>query len=209
MQTSGEEAGDGSAGRGIAGYEEVFLAGGCFWGTQAYLKRLPGVIGTEVGYANSVVSEPSYEDVCSGETQAAEAVRVVFDPSVMPLSLLLEAYFRTIDPTALNRQGNDCGTQYRTGIYWRDPSHEPIVADALGRLERRLESPVRVEAAPLESFYPAEAYHQDYLDANPAGYCHVDLADARRFVAEHAADFAASAQRCGRLAAGEVQEQDR
>lgn len=169
---------------------EIVLAGGCFWGTEAYLKRLPGIIQTEVGYANSSTPQPSYEEVCSGETGAAEAVRVIYDKEVIPLPLLLEAYLRTIDPTSLNRQGNDRGTQYRTGIYWTDERDAPIVISELSKVERRIGRRVRVEARPLQSFYPAEPYHQNYLDVNPSGYCHVNLADAADFVSEHAADFA-------------------
>lgn len=173
---------------------EIILAGGCFWGTEAYLKRLPGVLETEVGYANSHVERPTYEEVRTGATNAAEAVRVLYDPAAIPLPLLLEAYLRTIDPTALNRQGNDRGTQYRTGIYWTDVQDEPAVTAALTKAERHVGRPVRVEAGPLRNFFPAEDYHQDYLDANPSGYCHVDLADAERFVREHQADFAIAAQ---------------
>lgn len=169
---------------------EIVLAGGCFWGTEAYLKRLPGIIQTEVGYVNSSTPQPSYEEVCSGETGAAEAVRVIYDKEVIPLPLLLEAYLRTVDPTSLNRQGHDRGTQYRTGIYWTDERDEPIVVSELGKVERRIGRRVRVEACPLQSFYPAEPYHQNYLDVNPSGYCHVNLADAADFVSEHAADFA-------------------
>ncbi len=112
---------------------EIVLAGGCFWGTEAYLKRLPGIIQTEVGYANSSTPQPSCEEVCSGETGAAEAVRVVYDKEIIPLPLLLEAYLRTIGPTSLNRQGNDRGTQYRTGIYWTDERDEPIVVSELSK----------------------------------------------------------------------------
>ncbi len=173
---------------------EIILAGGCFWGTEAYLKRLPGILETEAGYANSRVAHPTYEEVCTGKTNAAEAVRVLYDHDVIPLPLLLEAYLRTIDPTALNRQGNDRGTQYRTGIYWTDPRDAPAVTTALTRVERRLGRPTRVEAGPLRNFFPAEGCHQDYLDANPSGYCHVDLADAERFVREHQADFTIAAQ---------------
>lgn len=170
--------------------DEIVLAGGCFWGTEAYLKRLPGIIQTEVGYVNSSTPQPSYEEVCSGETGAAEAVRVVYDKEVIPLPLLLEAYLRTVDPTSLNRQGNDRGTQYRTGIYWTDEQDAPIVISELNKVERRIGRHVHVEARPLQSFYPAEPYHQNYLDVNPSGYCHVNLADAANFVSEHAADFA-------------------
>lgn len=173
---------------------EIYLAGGCFWGTEAYMKRLPGVIATEVGYANSDLDRPTYEDVCSGETGAAETVRVEYDADVISLPLLLAAYLRTIDPFALNRQGNDRGTQYRTGIYWTDPADERACASALTALVRTTGKRPVVEMGPLGNFYPAENYHQDYLDANPFGYCHVNLADARAFVAEHAQDFAIAEQ---------------
>lgn len=169
---------------------EIVLAGGCFWGTEAYLKRLPGVLATEVGYANSTVADPTYEEVCSGETGTAEAVRVTYDADALPLPLLLEAYLRTIDPFSLNRQGNDRGTQYRTGIYWVDPADEAAVVSALVSLARVEGKMPRVEYGLLQNFHPAEAYHQDYLGRNPFGYCHVNLADARAFVAEHAVDFA-------------------
>lgn len=168
---------------------EIYLAGGCFWGTEAYMKKLPGVVKTEVGYANSVVDEPSYEDVCSGGTRAAEAVRVVYDADKIPLSLLLKAYLRTIDPFSLNRQGNDRGTQYRTGIYWTDAEDESIARSALAELSRDSSQQPCVELLPLQSFHPAEGYHQDYLDKHPMGYCHVDLRDARRFIEEHADAF--------------------
>lgn len=172
----------------------IYLAGGCFWGTEAYLKQLPGVLQTEVGYANSAVDNPSYEAVCSGETNAAETVRVEYDASVISLPLLLEAYLRTVDPFSLNRQGNDCGTQYRTGIYWVDPADEPLCTSAVLNVARTTGKRPAVEVAPLQNFYPAEDYHQDYLDANPFGYCHVNLADARAFVAEHGQDLAIVAQ---------------
>lgn len=173
---------------------EIYLAGGCFWGTEAYLKRLPGILETEVGYANSSLPEPSYEDVCSGGTGAAEAVRVVYDADTITLPLLLNAYMRTIDPFSLNRQGNDRGTQYRTGIYWTDDADREAVISALVQLARRSGKTPRIEAKPLESFYPAEGYHQDYLGMNPTGYCHVNLSDARAFIEEHASDFAIAAQ---------------
>lgn len=169
--------------------KEIYLAGGCFWGTEAYLKKLPGVLATQVGYANSVVDDPSYEDVCTGQTGAAECVRVEYDAEVIELSLLLRAFFRTIDPTAVNQQGNDRGTQYRTGIYWTDDTSAFLVKCNLAELARELGEPVAIEAAELASFWPAEAYHQDYLAKNPGGYCHVNLADANAFIAEHASEF--------------------
>lgn len=166
---------------------EIYLAGGCFWGTEAYIKKLPGIVDTEVGYANSTIEDPTYEDVCSGETCAAEAVKVVYDADRLPLSLLLQAYLRTIDPYSLNKQGNDRGTQYRTGIYWVDPKDEHVARSVLADLTRggaQAQQPC-VELEPLKNFYPAESYHQDYLDKNPMGYCHVDLRDARQFVQEN------------------------
>ena len=175
---------------------EIYLAGGCFWGTEAFLKRLPGIVGCKVGYANGngSVPHPNYEQVCSGTTGCAETVHVTYDPHVISLPLLLRAYFTTIDPTSVNRQGGDVGEQYRTGIYWTDPADEESVRGALYQLQREISRSqgrrVAVEAAPLSSFQPAEDYHQDYLDKNPSGYCHVDLGGAKRFVEEHGRDFA-------------------
>ena len=170
---------------------EIYLAGGCFWGTEAYLKKLPGIIDNEVGYVNASVENPSYEDVCTGTTNAAEAVKVTYDADVISLPLLLQAYLRTIAPFSLNRQGNDVGTQYRTGIYWTDPTDARAAESLLMELARKAGIQPRVEAEPLANFYPAESYHQDYLGKTPFGYCHVNLADATAFIAEHAADFGA------------------
>lgn len=176
---------------------QICLAGGCFWGTQAYMRKLPGVISTEVGYANARegCAPLTYEDVCSGATGAAEAVLVNYDASAIPLPLLLEAFFRTIDPTSVNRQGNDCGTQYRTGVLWVDEADAATVEDALARLQARHDRPIAVESGPLRSFAVAEDYHQDYLQKNPMGYCHVNLADADAFVREHASELGESAMR--------------
>lgn len=171
--------------------KKIYLAGGCFWGTQAYMRQLPGVLDTQVGYANSRFEQPNYEDVCTGDTEAAECVRVTYDADVIGLSLLLEAFLRTIDPYAVNQQGNDRGTQYRTGIWWTDEAGDDafVVRSMLAELQYRSGRPVAVEAARLESFWPAEDYHQNYLQKNPTGYCHVNLADARQFIADHAGEF--------------------
>lgn len=181
---------------------EIYLAGGCFWGTEAYVAKLPGVIETEVGYANGNTARPTYEQVCSGATGHAECVRVAFDADVISLPLLLKAFFRTIDPMSLNRQGNDRGEQYRTGVYWVDPFDGPAVANALYDLKRHCPRPVVVEAGPLHGFWPAERYHQGYLRRNPGGYCHVSLADADAFVAEHAAELGAGGRGAGAPEAG-------
>lgn len=184
---------------------EVYLAGGCFWGTEAFCKKLPGVTACQVGYANghADVEHPSYEQVCSGATGCAETVRVTYDPAIISLSLLLQAYVTTIDPVSVNRQGGDVGEQYRTGIYWTDAADEPVVRSVLHGLQRELtrlgRGTVAVEACPLQSFWPAEDYHQDYLDKNPGGYCHVDLGGAARFVRMHERDFAVVAHAYTRL----------
>lgn len=154
--------------------KKIYLAGGCFWGTEHLFSLVQGVTHTEVGYANSRVPYPTYEMVCSGSTGAAETVEVEYDDTLVSLTELLTIYFKSIDPTTLNRQGNDRGTQYRTGIYYTDPQDLPIIEAYVAAVQRRCLVPVMVEVLPLENFYPAELYHQDYLDKNPGGYCHID-----------------------------------
>jgi len=242
----------------MAESKTIVLAGGCFWGIQKYLSLIPGVLSTQAGYANSVVEAPGYEQVCTGATGAAEAVRVSYDPDVLPLRDLLDLFFEVIDPVTINRQGADVGAQYRTGIYYdgdaivaksdsvvarqsstqddlatiaaaatsstlviarsdndtapylviarsdsvatRQPSTAaastpPLViarsseavtrqsstpddlatiTAALAELQQHYAAPLAIEVAPLANFYPAEDYHQDYLDKNPGGYCHID-----------------------------------
>lgn len=155
---------------------EIYLAGGCFWGTEHFMKLIPGVERTEVGYANSRVPNPTYREVCTGKTNAAETVKVVYNPSELSLSFLLNLYFKTIDPTSVNRQGNDRGTQYRTGIYYTDTDDLKEIENAVVELASAYSRPLAIEVAPLENFYPAEDYHQDYLDNTPGGYCHIDPA---------------------------------
>jgi len=152
---------------------EIYLAGGCFWGTEHFLKQIHGVIETQTGYANGKTECPSYEDVCRKGTGHAEAVRLIYDKAAAPLEFILELYFKTIDPLSLNRQGNDIGTQYRTGIYYTDKSDVELIKSSVTKLEARLGTTVSVEVSPLENFWPAEDYHQDYLDKNPGGYCHI------------------------------------
>ena len=170
---------------------EIYLAGGCYWGTEKFLASLQGVTQTEVGFANGFVKAPSYDTVKHTETGHAETVHVTYDDKELPLETLLELFYNIIDPTSLNKQGLDVGTQYRTGIYWTDPTDAHAAESLLMELVRKARKQPRVEAAPLANFYPAENYHQDYLGKNPFGYCHVNLADANAFIAEHAADFGA------------------
>lgn len=153
--------------------KEIYFAGGCFWGTEHFFKLVRGVVGTEVGYANATKNNPTYEEVCTGNTGATETVKVVYDPEVIDLGLLIDLYIQSIDPTSLNKQGNDRGTQYRTGIYYTDKADESIIKDKLHLLSLSLQKPVVVENEPLKNFFDAETYHQDYLDKNPGGYCHI------------------------------------
>lgn len=152
----------------------IYLAGGCFWGTEHFLSLVHGVIEAEVGYANSNIPDPTYREVCTGRTGAAETVKVIYNPNEISLPFLLNLYYMTIDPTSLNKQGNDRGTQYRTGIFYTDPAEEPIIERSLEQLQKKYSKPLAIEVAPLENFYPAEEYHQDYLDKNPGGYCHIN-----------------------------------
>lgn len=156
----------------------IYLAGGCFWGVEAYFARIEGVIATQTGYANSHIDSPSYEAVCTGQTHAVEAIKLDYDPSKITLPELLQYYFRIIDPTSLNQQGHDKGTQYRVGVYYTDADDHAVIAIALGEEAKRYDKPLVVENQPLDNFYPAEDYHQKYLDKNPTGYCHVNLATA-------------------------------
>lgn len=156
--------------------KEIYFAGGCFWGTEHFFSLVSGVKATEAGYANSLTVSPSYREVCTGATGAAETVRVVYDPEVVSLPFLIDLYFKTIDPTALNRQGNDVGTQYRTGIYYSDRADRAVIDEAVDRQRSRYDGPIAVKVKPLENFYAAEDYHQQYLVKNPRGYCHIDPA---------------------------------
>ena len=150
----------------------IYLAGGCFWGTQKFFDQFLGITETEVGYANGPTENPSYQEVCA-RSGHAETVKIVFDENVVSLTQLLDWYFLTIDPTSYHRQGMDMGIQYRTGIYYTDPADFPEI-EARYRLEQeKYKARLQVEVGPLENFYPAEEYHQKYLDKNPGGYCHI------------------------------------
>lgn len=152
----------------------IYLAGGCFWGLQKFLDQFEGISGTEVGYANGPDDQscPSYEDVCRSSGHA-ETVRVSFDEDVISLEKILEYYFMVIDPVSLNRQGNDCGIQYRTGIYYTDDGMKQTIERVCDDISARIGMPLAVEVMPLANYYPAEEYHQKYLDKNPRGYCHI------------------------------------
>lgn len=176
----------------------IYLAGGCFWGTAHLMSLVPGVDNVVAGYANSSVASPSYQQVCSGATGAAETVEVNYDPDSVGLSDILGLYFRSIDPLSVNRQGGDSGTQYRTGIYYTDPEDVPVIEAQLATLQRRYTRPLAIEFGPLQNFYPAEDYHQDYLNKNPGGYCHVNPAlftEAKTLGKDNIADSKAELRR--------------
>lgn len=130
----------------------IYLAGGCFWGVQAYMKKLPGVIETETGYANGKTENPSYEEVCKNDTGHAETVRVVYNPEILPLGVLLNAFFKVVDPTQLNRQGEDVGTQYRNGVFYVEEEDQPIVAEMVEHLQKMHQETVVTEVRELGTF---------------------------------------------------------
>ncbi|MDR1628723.1 MAG: peptide-methionine (R)-S-oxide reductase MsrB [Oscillospiraceae bacterium] len=156
--------------------KEIYFAGGCFWGVEKYLSLIPGVLETEAGYANGKTENPTYREVCRENTGHAETVKVVYDAERLPLSRLLEVFFKAIDPTLINRQGPDIGVQYRSGVYYLDADDEAVTLEALDNLRPHYSQPLSVEVLPLQNYYPAEDYHQNYLDKNPGGYCHISPA---------------------------------
>lgn len=155
---------------------QIYLAGGCFWGTQHFFKQIEGINRTEVGYANGNLPFPTYEQVYTDQTGYAETVLIEYNPETITLEEILDLYFLTIDPTSLNKQGGDIGTRYRTGIYYTTLDDLPQIQKVYNTIEQKIGAKLAVEVAPLENFYPAELYHQDYLDKNPDGYCHIPRA---------------------------------
>lgn len=154
----------------------IYLAGGCFWGLEHLMQSIPGVIDAQSGYANGKSAEfANYEAVCTGLTGFRETVKVEYDDAVVSLETLLSAYFAVIDPTLINRQGMDMGTQYQTGVYYADEESRRLV-EAVAAEEKKKHRRFYVELKPLENFFPAEEYHQDYLMKHPHGYCHISPA---------------------------------
>lgn len=154
--------------------ETIALGGGCFWCVDAIFSRVRGVLQVRSGYANGHLAHPSYAQVCSGTTGHAEVVQVAYDPQALPLAGLLDIFFATHDPTTLNRQGNDIGPQYRSGIYTTTAAQLAVARDYVAQLNQRhaFAAPVVTEVTPLTAFYPAEDDHQDYFARHPeAGYC--------------------------------------
>ena len=157
---------------------EIYLAGGCFWGLEEYFSRIPGVEQTTVGYANGQVETTNYQLI--KETDHAETVQVIYDPDKITLRAILLYYFRVIDHLSINKQGNDRGRQYRTGVYYTDEGDREMIAQVFAEEEKQLGRKIAVELEPLRHYILAEDYHQDYLKKNPSGYCHIDVTDAEK-----------------------------
>ncbi|WP_195619483.1 peptide-methionine (S)-S-oxide reductase MsrA [Clostridium paraputrificum] len=155
--------------------KEIVFAGGCFWGVEEFFSRINGVTKTEVGYANGNIKNPTYELVCRIDTGFAEAVYILYDESKVKLDYLIDKYFSIIDPTSLNKQGNDKGKQYRTGIYYLDKDDLNLIDSKILEEAKKYNKKIVVEVEPLKNYYPAEEYHQKYLKKNPFGYCHIKL----------------------------------
>ncbi len=160
------------------GLKTIYFAGGCFWGVEEYMSRIPGVYDAASGYANGKTANPTYQDVIYNDTGHAETVRVVYDETEVTLDVLLDKLFKVVDPVSVNQQGNDRGTQYRSGVYYIDEGDREIAEHFLGELAKNYDESLAVELLPLDNFYLAEDYHQDYLVKNANGYCHIDIRNA-------------------------------
>ena len=180
------------------GQKEIYLAGGCFWGTELYTSLVYGVVSAESGYANGMTAHPSYREVCSGSGHA-ETVHIVYDPAKVSLDQLLLAFYDSIDPTTKDRQGNDIGRQYRSGIYYvpnadgTESADAAVIRSSLDALRQRIGKPLAIETGPIVNFYRAENDHQEYLVKNPNGYCHISPALIARMREKRAAAERAAA----------------
>ncbi|MBW9156437.1 peptide-methionine (S)-S-oxide reductase MsrA [Clostridium sp. FP2] len=155
----------------------IVVAGGCFWGVEAYISRINGIIETVVGYANGSKKDPTYNEVCTGNTGHAEACLISYDENIISLQKILNKFWGIIDPTVSNRQGPDVGSQYRSGIYYTDKVDLDIILKTKDEAQGKYNKPIVTEIQPLVCFYDAEDYHQKYLQKNPGGYCHINLND--------------------------------
>lgn len=155
----------------------IVVAGGCFWGVEAYMSRIDGIIETVVGYANGEKKDPTYNEVCTGNTGHAEACLISYDEKMISLEKILNKFWGIIDPTVSNRQGPDIGSQYRSGVYYSDDLDLDIILKTRDEVQSRYNKTVVTEIKPLACFYDAEEYHQKYLKKNPGGYCHINLND--------------------------------
>lgn len=156
-------------------HREIWLAGGCFWGLEAYMDKLEGVVHVDVGYANGNTENPTYEQVCSGKTGHAEAVYMQYDPEKIDLATVITYFLKVVNPTTLNRQGNDRGIQYRSGIYYKDAADRQVIEQVIAGEQKKYSAKIVTEVMALSNYYLAEEYHQKYLAKNPSGYCHINL----------------------------------
>ena len=163
-------------------YKEIYLAGGCFWGLEAYMQKINGIEDAVSGYANGKTENPGYHDLHS--SGHAETVKVVYDPEIISLEDILAYYLRVVDPVSINKQGNDTGSQYRSGIYYTDDNDKNIIDMVLKNEQTKHDKPIAIEVQTLKQFYDAEDYHQDYLAKNPTGYCHINLSLAEKPLSE-------------------------
>ena len=163
--------------------KEIYLAGGCFWGTEHYFKQINGVLSTETGFANGNTTNPTYEEVYTDTTDFAETVKVVYDEQRVSLMFLIDMFFYAIDPTQLNQQGHDKGTRYRTGVYYMDEKDREVIETVFQKKQKNYTKPIVTELEPLHNYFPASEEHQDYLDKHPDGYCHLPT-ELFRFVKE-------------------------
>lgn len=168
--------------------KDIYFAGGCFWGVEEYFSQIPGVYDVTSGYANGNTENPSYEEVCSGSGHA-ETVHVQYDPGVVSLETLTKQLFKIINPVSKNRQGNDSGSQYRTGVYYTDEADRAVIQEVFDAEQEKYDEEIATELLPLEAFYLAEDYHQDYLKKNPGGYCHIDFSSLSDVQAEAAGEI--------------------
>jgi len=155
--------------------KEIYFAGGCFWGVEHFFKGVDGVVEATPGYANGNTQNPTYKEVYTDTTGFAETVRVRYNPARVDLAFLARMFFTVTDPLTLNRQGHDEGTRYRSGIFYTEEKDRPVLEDIFNEVSAKLGVPLVTELEPLRNFYPAEEYHQNYLDKNPEGYCHLPL----------------------------------
>lgn len=151
----------------------IYLAGGCFWGVQRYFDQFDGILKTTVGYANGNTENPEYKDVKAGLTGHAETLRIEYDPTVISLKEILDKYFDVIDPVSVNKQGEDEGVSYRTGIFYVDDGDLSIIKEKFEEVQKQYDKPLAVLVEKEKNFYDAEEYHQKYLEKNPGAYCHI------------------------------------
>ncbi|MDD3236466.1 MAG: peptide-methionine (S)-S-oxide reductase MsrA [Candidatus Gastranaerophilales bacterium] len=159
----------------------IYLGGGCFWGIEAYFSKIQGIKDTKVGYANGNIKNPTYLDVITGTTGFVEVVKLSYDPKIHPLADILDHFFDIIDPTSFNKQGNDVGSQYRSGVYYIDLADRKIIEDKIKEIQPNYPSKIMTEVEKLRNFYSAEEYHQKYLQKNKTGYCHVNLDEINKY----------------------------